>query len=242
MTTTKTKPLLAFHGDTKIKRTYLSRVRAHRKADEIASGFYWEKRGDKMMGCAVGCILHSNRHENAATELGIPPILARLLDRFFESLWNRDREFAKALPERFIAAPKPGADLSLVWAKWCLWMLLDEKSGVINFTKREKSIEAIKGVGALYRRWAAGDKPATSEWESAKNLAAAAYAYADAAYDAAAAAAYDAAADAAYDAYADAAYDAAAAAAYDAAADAAYDAAADAAYDAAAYAAYAAYA
>ena len=191
MTTTKTQPLLAFHGSDSIKAKYLGRIQCHRKADEIASGFYWEKRNDRMMGCAVGCILHSNKHENAATELGIPPILVRLLDRLFESLWNHDKEFAKALPERFISTPKPGADLSLVWAKWCLWMLFDEKDGVINFTKREKSVAAIKEVGALYRRWSAGDEPATSEWESAKNFAyAAAAPYAYAAAEAAAAAAY----------------------------------------------------
>lgn len=32
----------AFHDDLKIKEKYLSRVRAHKRADEIIKGKYWE--------------------------------------------------------------------------------------------------------------------------------------------------------------------------------------------------------
>jgi hypothetical protein len=63
---------IAFHGDPAIKAFYLGRVRAHRKADEIRHGFYWQ--GGK--GCAVGCTLHSNSHTAYEDELGIPRILA----------------------------------------------------------------------------------------------------------------------------------------------------------------------
>jgi hypothetical protein len=45
--------LIAFHNDQKIKDKYLARVEAHRKADEIIKGKYWENG----KGCAVGCTL-----------------------------------------------------------------------------------------------------------------------------------------------------------------------------------------
>jgi hypothetical protein len=210
----KSNVLVAFHGDPEIKREYLARVEAHRKADEIVSGVYWE-RGK---GCAVGCTIHGNDHRAYERELGIPTVLARLEDRLFEVLYATGNvDLAKAWPERFLSAAKPGADLSLVWPKFAVWLLSDAAAGVIRFAKREATKAAIEGVSALYLRWAAGDKPATSEWESARKIA-------------------DAAADAdAADAAAAAAYAAAAAAAYAAAAAAAYAAAADAA-DAAAYA------
>jgi hypothetical protein len=44
-----TTPLTAFHGDAKIKRKYLSRVRAHRKADDIISGQHYTVMADKLI-------------------------------------------------------------------------------------------------------------------------------------------------------------------------------------------------
>src|SRR6185369_13133926 len=99
---TTTEPLLAFHGKAPIKRKYLRRVAAHRKADEIKSGFYWEDG----MGCGIGCTIHSGNHAAYETELGIPQVLARLEDRLFESLYQFDPPAAKAWPERFLQAPK----------------------------------------------------------------------------------------------------------------------------------------
>jgi hypothetical protein len=204
-----TTPLLAFHGDPKIKRKYLSRIRAHRKADDIISGQYWEMHGERMKGCAVGCTLHSSNHAAYETELGIPRVLARLEDRLFEGLWSTgNRDAAKAWPQQFLSAAKPGADLSMVWPRFAHWLLVDETHGVLRHAKREKSKESIRRVAALYARWIVGDKPTHNEWAAAAYAAAAAAAYA---------AAYAAAADAAAAAYAAAA---AAADAADAAADA----------------------
>jgi hypothetical protein len=206
--------LIAFHGDKSVKKKYLERVRLHAKADEIRSGYYWENG----MGCAVGCTIHSGEHAAYERELGIPMVLARLEDRLFEGMYRHGATAeAKAWPERFLKSIPVGADLSLVWAKFMVWLLDDETDGVVRFAKTESSRAAIQGVSALYRRWASGDKPAITDWESARKIAAAAYAdaayayaYADAAY---ADAAY-AAADAAYAAYAYAYAAAAYAAAY----------------------------
>ena len=54
-----------------------------------------------------------------------------------------------------------------------VWMLSDPIDGVLRFAKREDTKSAIQWVSALFVRWAAGDKPATSEWESARKIAAA---------------------------------------------------------------------
>jgi hypothetical protein len=111
--------MLAFHGKSEIKETYLARVRAHALADEIAHGFYWENG----KGCAVGCTIHSGAHKNYETELGIPIMLARLEDRLFEGMSNgKSKEF----PERFLSAIPVGADLSLVGWKFLHWLLTEE--------------------------------------------------------------------------------------------------------------------
>lgn len=155
-TQTTAAPLLAYHGDAKIKRKYLARVRAHRKADDIIAGQYWEQTGERMKGCAVGCTLHSDNHAAYETELGIPRVLARLEDRLFEGLWSTaQQDAAKAWPERFLAAAGIGADLSMVWPRFAHWLLVDDKCGVIRHAKR-------------------GNKPPPEEW----NAAAAADAYA----------------------------------------------------------------
>ncbi len=59
--------LISFHGKKSIKDEYIKRLEGHYKLDEIIKGQYWE--GGK--GCAVGCTIHSGRHDDFDTELGI---------------------------------------------------------------------------------------------------------------------------------------------------------------------------
>jgi hypothetical protein len=118
----------AFHGDETIKAKYLARVRAHAAADEIVKGRYWEDG----KGCAVGCTLHSSDHMAYEKELGIPVHLARLEDVIFESLQNGA---SKAWPEKFLEAPKVGADLSKVWPMFAIWLLVDPDHGVLKNCK-----------------------------------------------------------------------------------------------------------
>ncbi len=109
----------AFHNDVSIKARYIGRVLAHREADEIEHGYYWEKG----KGCAVGCTIHSANHAHYESEIGIPIMLARLEDRLFEGMSNgRSKEF----PLQFLQAPKVGADLSLVGWKFLHWLLTEE--------------------------------------------------------------------------------------------------------------------
>ena len=208
--------MLAFHSDPKIKKKYLSRVKAHIKADELIKGKYWENG----KGCAVGCTIHSGDHAAYENELGIPRILARLEDGIFESLPNK---LAMTWPKRFLESINPGADLSKVWNKFAHWLLVDTENGVLRFANTERTKDSISKTANLYLRSLKEEVPYL-EWKTAASAAA------DAAADAAAYAAYAAAyaaSDAAYAAYAaSAAYaDAAAYAAASATAYAAYDAA-----------------
>jgi hypothetical protein len=212
---TKGLPMLAFHNDAAVKKKYVARVAAHRRADELERG----ATGQNGRGCAVWCTLDAYDHSRYPVELGIPLELAHLEDRLFENM-----PIARAMmwPAEFLRAITVGADLSDVWPKFAIWLLKD-----IQKYARPDGKKAIDAVVGLYRERAKRDDPT---WKEARRAAvAAAYAAYAAAAAYAAYAAAAAAAAAAYAAYA-VASDAAAAAA------AAYADAADAA-DAAAYAA-----
>ncbi len=221
----------AFHNDPKIKARVLNQVLNHQKLDQIIKGKYWENG----KGCAIGCTVHSDDHGAYEKELGIPRILARLEDGIFEGLPN---EKALLWPVQFLEAIEIGKDLSLVWPRFAVWMLTDEKDGVIKYAKPDGK-KAIQKISDMYASLIDGAKIKSNDWIAARNAAHAYAAYAADAADAAAYAAYAASAAttaaaapayAAYAAYAATTADAAAAAhAY-----AAYAA------DAAAYAAYAA--
>ena len=105
------EPMLAFHSDPAIKDALLDQLAAHREADELIKGQYWE--GGK--GCAIGCSIHSGDHMEYERTFGIPVVLARLEDRMFEGLPNR---LSRQWPERFSSAIRTGADLSMVWPRF----------------------------------------------------------------------------------------------------------------------------
>lgn len=174
--------LTAFHGKEEIKAQYVARLAAHAAADEIVHGIGWEHG----KGCAVGCTLHQYNHAAYETELGIPRVLAHLEDRIFEGLGNGS---AKAFPGRFLSAIPVGADLSLVWPRFAVWLLIDEEHGVVRHTKKGSAqYVAIHRVAELYQRAIDGYDVAKSEFAAARTVAhqayadVAAYAAADAAY------------------------------------------------------------
>ena len=162
--------MLAFHNDPSLKHFVLAQLTAHREADKLIHGVYW----NNGKGCAVGCTLeavrlHANQpeinhkdHETYETALGIPQILARLEDRIFEGINNGD---AQHWPERFTRAIAPGADLSTVWPRFAHWLLTDE---VPRHTKNKLSLASLAEVGALYREWIDGTKPTSQRWQKAR--------------------------------------------------------------------------
>src|SRR5690606_37264301 len=202
--------LISFHGKESIKDFYLNRLIAHREADEIIQGTYWQDG----RGCGVGCTVHSRNHADYESELGIPRILACLEDQIFEGLPN---EKAKEFPIQFLEAIPVGVDLEPVWRKFMIWLLIDENEGVIRHAKTAKTKKVRKAVAQAF-----SDKTVPREkWATVRRAAyAAAYAteyavgadaYAVTATAYAADAAYADAADVAADAAADAATHAAAA-------------------------------
>ena len=116
---TASTPLLAYHGKPAVKTAILAQLARHREADELVKGKYWQ--GGK--GCAVGCTIHSDDHAEYEPRFGIPQMLARLEDAIFEGLPNGQ---AKAWPERFMGAIKPGADLNCVGWQFLHWLLTDD--------------------------------------------------------------------------------------------------------------------
>lgn len=131
--------MLAFHNKLSIKKFYLNRVLEHQKADEIIQGTYWQNG----KGCAVGCTIHDSDHLKYETELGINVILAKLQDSIFEGLPN---EKAKLWPGEFLNAINVGADLSEVWTKFAIWLLVDETHGVIKYVEDRKPRKFIQSV------------------------------------------------------------------------------------------------
>jgi hypothetical protein len=137
--------LISFHGDQKIKDKYLKRLRLHYDADEIIKGTYWKKG----KGCAVGCTIHSGKHDSFETELGISWRLALLEDSLFEKLPNEE---AKEFPLQFLNSMPVGVDTNIIFKKFILWNLVDEKEGLIYHIKGEKEISLLKKVADTYRR------------------------------------------------------------------------------------------
>jgi hypothetical protein len=210
----------AYHNDPSIKADILAQLAAHRAADQLVRGQYWENG----KGCAVGCTIHSGDHLEYETRFGIPVVLARIEDRIFEGLPTAS---AMEWPERLMRAIPVGANLAMAWPKFALWLLTEELAPRVE--KHTKCAVAVEGVAMLYREWCeSGVKPDEGRWRTASGDAAHAADAAFAAYAYASASAH--AADAAFAAYAYASASAHAASAHAASAAHAY----------AAYAAYAA--
>ena len=109
----------AYHNSPQLKSDILATLAAHRAADEIVKGQYWQDG----KGCAVGCTIKSGNHMAYESQFGIPVVLAQIEDRIFEGLPN---DKAMLWPERFMSAINVGADLSLVGWKFQWWLLTDE--------------------------------------------------------------------------------------------------------------------
>ena len=154
--------MIAYLGKPEVKEMYMLRVQEHRRLDDLQQrfGYYnFDEKRQRHSMCAVGCTIHSGKHADYETLLGIPRTLAKLEDCIFEGLPVND---ARQWPERFLSSITVGADLSLVWYRFAAWL----------FTDRNRA--AIDSVAALYRRAIGGDMPTRAEWHKAADAAAAA--------------------------------------------------------------------
>jgi hypothetical protein len=126
--------MLTFHGSQELKDQRIAQVRAHRLADQLVHGQYWQDG----KGCAVGCTIHGDNHFAYESELGIPVELAYAEDHIFESLPNGN---ALMWPERFLQAIPVGVDLRAthVNKRYVLALLTDEKRGIMRFIKNDET-------------------------------------------------------------------------------------------------------
>ncbi len=162
----------AFTNTLQTKTEALASIRAHKAADQLIKGQYWEEG----KGCAVGCQYHAFKNDNdydfhiiAERVHGIPQQLAYLEDRIFENLPN---ELAMQWPERFLSAIPEGADLSKVIPSLMVWLMTDKNNGVIRFLKSGSDQEKIiTAVSALYARRVNGETVSNEEWADAANIA-----------------------------------------------------------------------
>ena len=158
--------MLAYHNKPELKDEYLARLAAHAAADEIIKGQYWEDG----KGCAVGCTIHGSDHSRYETELGIPQVLARLEDCIFEGLPNGE---AKKFPRQFLAAIRPGADISKVGIQF---MISVQRRNLKRLDQQAHPdvAAAIKGSMKVLRDWLHGrlSESAARSAESAAESAA----------------------------------------------------------------------
>ena len=156
--------LRAYHNQQNIKDTYITRVQAHRAADELIKGTYGDWFGDKFKGCAVFCTIESGQHDAYETELGIPRQLALLEDAIFEGLPEpKHLEW----PERFLSVIQVGADLRAVHHQFVVWLLLDEQHGVIRFLENDAERDLMRRIANLHERSIEGNRPSEDEWDAA---------------------------------------------------------------------------
>ena len=181
--------LISFHGKQQIKDKYLKRLKIHYDADQIIKGTYWENG----KGCAVGCTVHSGKHDSFETELGITWRLAILEDSLFEKLPNKE---AKEFPIQFLNAIPVGVDTNIIFKKFIIWNLTDEKEGLIYHIKNKDEINLLKRVADTYTRSFA-EEISEREWKALADEARSAYTYAYA-YASASASAYASASASAY--------------------------------------------
>jgi hypothetical protein len=160
--------LSAFHNDPELKAFVLNQLALHREADKLIKGDYW-KNGK---GCSIGCTLEAIRlrngkfengidhhsHQLLEDETGVPLILWRLNDQFFEALPDSE---SQAWPERFTSAIYPGTDLTMIWPRFAHWLLTEE---VPPRTKNSRCLASLAEVGALYREWIDGVMPSAERW------------------------------------------------------------------------------
>jgi hypothetical protein len=153
----------AFHNNPALKEHYLAQIRMPKMREEILKKGGWnDGRRD-----AVGYIIHGHNVLDLEVKLGIPNVLGSLLNSIFLRL---PPEAAGDLLEAFILSIKPGADLSGVWQKKAVWLLVDRDEGISKFALA--GAEVIFEVAELYRnsctetsRWAALVKSAREQWQ-----------------------------------------------------------------------------
>ncbi len=161
--------MLTFNQDR--KDDLIMKLERHAQADAFRRGVYFENG----KGCAVGCTLvdygvNPEKHAEYEPLFGIPEVIALLEDSIFEGL---PIDKAKKWPLRFANAVPVKTDLSGVWPKFAIALMIDPDHGVINYAQTEDQGSVIRRCADLYTKFPNVDK---SEARLIRKDAAAAYA------------------------------------------------------------------
>jgi len=141
----------AFAGSHEIKRDLISRVRSYKATETLTDHVPWEDLKEPSGRLRVGAYKWSNY----PAELGIPDNLAYIQECLFEGMpFNQSME----LPERFLSSIPVGADLSLAWSRFAVWL----------FEVELERYATSKPVAALYSRRIAGDEPSDDDWRGVR--------------------------------------------------------------------------
>src|SRR5690606_4245016 len=103
------------------------------------------------------------KHARGPIEIGVPETLIQLREAIFENLPPAK---AKLFRLAFFEAIPVGADLSMVWPRFALWLLADPHRGVLRHCN-DDTRPSVEAVADLYRRWVDGDQPSADEFEAA---------------------------------------------------------------------------
>lgn len=134
--------LVAFHDDPEIKATVLAQLEAHRADRTLLRYQPW----DGARGGAVGCTVHSDDPAEYESRLGIPRVLAHLEEMLFRELPPRASQW---WPASCMNAIPVGADLSQVWPRFALWLLIDDIHGQIVLAASRQERELLRDAAAL---------------------------------------------------------------------------------------------
>ncbi|MDQ2787970.1 MAG: hypothetical protein M3Y58_23570, partial [Chloroflexota bacterium] len=74
---------------------------------------------------------------------------------------------SRTFPARFIEAIPVGADCTMVWPHFAVWLLTDPTNGVLRLTNQSETRQVVERVAHLYTRRIAGDEPSVTEWRTA---------------------------------------------------------------------------
>jgi hypothetical protein len=100
-------------------------------------------------------------------DLGAPAVLMRMSECLLDGL---PRDLARAWPDRFTHAIRPGADLRMVWPRFGLWLLTEQLPPKVE--KYPECAAALAGVARLFGAWIeTGRRPGRRQWDVARKAA-----------------------------------------------------------------------
>jgi hypothetical protein len=154
-----------FNGNAALAAQTVAEMKAHRDADRLAKGDYWNPETGR--GCAIGCLVHSGSHADAGKLCNAPNQIMYIVDNVFEGLpWPANLDW----PVKFLEALQANIDkdITLLWARLALEIARHPVHGYEQYNQDP----AVLAVPPLYEEWVAtGVRPDDDRWRAAARAA-----------------------------------------------------------------------